>query len=202
MRENTRSPKKKLLAAGMAVALGAGMVGVGANWDYVTSVIGNQFNATVADPDATQRDRALLQISGDAIEKNFDVAINNDFVTADWTITNIGERDAQFAADFLPAVAIDEVLAENLEVFYSVDGGQERRAGTMADSAELTAVTGLSDVLAKGESVDVQVRIVLPNPGELLIDGENEIGDRLSVVADWNVDYLTVGGYPEETPAP
>lgn len=193
MRENTRSPKKKLLAAGMAVALGAGMVGVGANWDHVTSVIGNQFTATAADEDATERDNALLRVTGDAINKTFDVEVNNDQVIANWTISNVGGFDAQFAANFLPAATIDQALAENLEVFYTVDGGVERRAGTIAEPTELTAVSGLSDILPVGESVDVQVRVVLPNPGDLVTEGV-EIGDELNVVADWNVDYITVAG--------
>jgi hypothetical protein len=193
MRENTRSPQKKLLAAGVAVALGAGMVGVGANWDYVTSVIGNQFTATVADPDdVTERDNALLEVRGEAIDKTFDVTVNNDQVVADWTIANIGGFDAQFAANFVPGASIDQTLAENLEVFYTVDG-VERRAGTVAAPSELTAVTGLSDILAVGESVDVQVRVVLPNPGDLLNDG-TEIDEILNVVADWDVQYITVGG--------
>lgn len=192
MRENTRSPKKKLLAAGVAVALGAGMVGVGANWDFVTSVIGNQFTATVADPDeVTERDNALLEVRGDAIDKTFDVEVNNDQVIANWTIANIGGFDAQFAANFLPAVSVDQVLAENLEVFYTLEDGQERRAGTLANPTELTAVTGLSDILAVGEEVDVQVRVVLPNPGDLMVEG-HEVDEILNVVADWNVDYITV----------
>lgn len=192
MRENTRSPQKKLLAAGVAVALGAGMVGVGANWDYVTSVVGNQFTATVADPeDVTERDNALLEVRGDAIDKTFDPAVNNDQVIANWTIANIGGYDAQFAASFLTAPSVDPALAENLEVFYTVDGGVERRAGTLAAPSELTAVTGLSDVLAVGETVDVQVRVALPNPGDLLVE-DTEIDQILNVVADWDVQYITV----------
>ena len=194
MRENTRGPQKKLLAAGVAVALGAGMVGVGANWDYVTSVVGNQFTATVADPDeVTERDNALLEVRGDAIDKTFDPAVNNDQVIASWTIANIGGFDAQFAATFLTAPSVDLALAENLEVFYTVDGGVERRAGTLAEPSELTAVTGLSDVLAVGESTDVQVRVTLSNPGDLLVDG-TEIEEVLKVVADWDVQYITVAG--------
>lgn len=190
MRENTRSPQKKLLAAGVAVALGAGMVGVGANWDYVTSVIGNQFTATVADPDAiTENENALLEVRGEAINKTFDVGVNNDEVTASWTIANIGGHDAQFAANFVPGAGVSDILAENLEVFYTVDG-VERRAGTVADPAELTQITGLSDILAAGETVDVGVRVVLPNPAELLIEG-TEIDQVLEVVADWDVQYLT-----------
>lgn len=193
MRENTRSPQKKLLAAGVAVALGAGMVGVGANWDYVTSVIGNQFTATVADPDDVEdRDNALLVVRGDAINKTFDVGVNNDQVTAEWTIANIGGYDAQFAAKFVPAAQISDVLAEKLEVFYTVDG-VERRAGTIANPAELTQVTGLSDILAVGEEVKVQVRVVLPNPGDLLVES-TELDQVLDVVADWDVQYITAGG--------
>lgn len=199
MRENTQSSKKKFMAAGIAVALGAGMVGVGANWDHVTSVIGNQFTATVADPEEVEeRENALLVVEGDAIDKTFDVGVNNDEVVADWTIKNIGGFDAQFAANFLPAATIDQVLAENLEVFYTVDGGQERRAGTLAEPAELTAVTGISDVIGIGEDIDVQVRVVLPNPGDLLVEG-TELDEILNVVADWNVDYLTIAA---ATPAP
>lgn len=191
MRENTRSPQKKLLAAGVAVALGAGMVGVGANWDYVTSVVGNQFNATVADPEEP-RENALLEVRGEAIDKTFDVTLNNDQVIADWTIANTGDVDAQFAANFVPGAVIDEVLAENLDVFYTVDG-VERRAGTVAAPAELTAVTGLSDMLAPGSEVDVQVRVVLADPSALLTEGTS-IDEVLNVVADWDVQYITAGG--------
>jgi len=191
MSEKTRSPQKRLLAAGIAVAFGAGIVGVGASWNYVTSVVDNRFEAAVVEPGA-ERDGALLEVRGNAITKTFDTTTNNDSVTAEWTIANIGSYDAQFAADFAPAASIDAALADNLVIFYTVDGGDEWRAGTLAEPRELTAVTGLPDVLPAGETVDVSVRVVLPNPSELLRDGVTEVDDLLTVVADWNVRYLTV----------
>ncbi|ACZ23303.1 hypothetical protein Sked_34120 [Sanguibacter keddieii DSM 10542] len=166
------------------------MVGVGANFNLLTSITGNQFQATVPNP-VDPREEALLRVTGDKIDKTFNVAANHDEVVADWNIANIGRFDAQFAADFLTAATIDQVLAENLEVFYTVGDGPERRAGTLADSTELTAVTGLSDVLKVGEDVDVQVRIVLPNPAELLVT-DTEIDQVLNVAADWDVRYLTI----------
>lgn len=189
---STNDKKKKIVAVLLAGSLGAGMVGVGANWDYVTSIVGNRFEATVADPaDVTERDNALLAVTGDAIDKTFDVDVNNDQVVATWNIANIGGFDAQFAANFLTAPSVDQVLAENLEVFYTIEGQPERRAGTLAAPAELTAVTGLSDVLAVGEDVDVTVRISLPDPGTLLT-AETTIDEVLEVVADWDVQYITV----------
>lgn len=193
MRENTRSPKKKLLAAGVAVALGAGVVGVGANLDYVTSILDNRFQATVADEDADQRENALLRVVGDPIDKEFDVEKNNDSVEAVWTIENIGGFDAEFAANFLAAPSVDEVLAENLEVRYSLDGQPSRSGGTLADPRELTEATGLSPVMAPGESVEVTVTVTLPDPGALKTD-DNDLEDILNVVADWNVNYMTVEG--------
>lgn len=192
---NSNSPnnnKKKIVVVLLAGSLGAGMVGVGANWDYVTSIVDNRLSATVADPDAvTERDNALLTVTGAAIDKAFDVDVNNDEVVATWNIANVSGYDAQFAANFLTAPSVDEVLAENLEVFYTIEGQPERRAGTLAAPTELTAVTGLPDILAAGEDVDITVRISLPDPGTLLT-AETTVDEALEVVADWDVEYITV----------
>lgn len=188
MRDNTRNTKKKLLAAGVAVALGAGMVGVGANWDYVTSIADNQFRAVATDLDPDEREGVLLRVDGAAIDYDFDVTQNRDSISATWRIVNVGAEAAQFAASFADQ-QMDEALAKHLTVTYTV-GGETFAGGTLLEPTELTAATGISDVLTSGSGFDVTVEVMLEDPALLLEENGVSADDPLSVVANWNVDYI------------
>ena len=188
MRDNTRNTKKKVLAAGVAVALGAGMVGVGANWDYVTSIANNQFRAVPTDVDPDEREGVLLRVDGSAIDHDFDVTKNRDSISATWRIDNVGPDDAQFAANFADQ-QMDEALAKHLTVTYTVDG-QTVAGGTLLEPTELTAATGISDMLAAGAGFDVTVEVTLEDPALLLQEEGVSADEPLSVVANWNVDYI------------
>ena len=188
MRDNTRNTKKKLLAAGVAVALGAGMVGVGANLDYATSITGNQFRAVATDVDPDEREGVLLRVEGSAIDHDFDVTQNRDSASATWRIVNVGAETAQFAANFADQ-QMDEALAKHLTVTYTV-GGETVAGGTLLEPTELTAATGISDTLASGAAFDVTVEVTLEDPAKLLEEDGVSADDPLSVVANWNVDYI------------
>lgn len=191
MRENTRNRNKKLLAAGVAVALGAGTVGVGANWDHITSVVGNQFSATVSDVDPGEVGGALLTIAGDPINHDFDTTQFNDVAEARWTLANRGTAPAQYAATFESTGTISQNLAENLDVFYGVtnaagDVTSWTPAGTMAAPVEYTTAMGTGSEIAGSSSIDIPVRIVLEDP--TLLEGEADTVH--SVVADFTVSYM------------
>lgn len=193
MREKTHTPNrnKKLLAVGVAVALGATTAGVGANWDHITSVVGNQFTATVTDLDPGEVGNALLVITGDPINHDFDTTKFNDVVEARWTLTNRGTATAQYAATFEPTESISQNLAENLDLFYGVtdaagDVTSWTPAGTMAAPVEYTTAMGTGSEFAGSTSIDIPVRIVLEDP--TLLEGE---ADTLhTVVADFTVSYM------------
>lgn len=198
MRENTSNRNKKLLAVGVAAALGAGTIGVGANWDHITSVVGNQFTATVKDVDPGEVGGALLTIAGAPIVHDFDTTKFNDVVEARWTVTNRGTDPAQYAANFEPTESISQNLAENLDVFYGVtdEAGEVtswRPAGTMADPVEYTAVMDEGTEIAGNSSMVVPVRIVLEDP--TLLEGDEETVH--SVVADFTVSYMNRAPVPE-----
>lgn len=191
MRENTRNRNKKFLAVGVAVALGAGTVGVGANWDHITSVVGNQFSATVTDVDPGEVGGALLTIAGEPINHDFDTTQFNDVAAARWTLTNRGTTPAQYAATFESTGTISQNLAENLDVFYGVtnaagDVTSWTPAGTMAAPVEYTTAMGTGSEIAGSSSISIPVRIVLEDP--TLLEGDEDTVH--SVVADFTVSYM------------
>ena len=192
MGDNTRSTKKKLLAAGVAVAVGAGMVGVGANWDRVDRIAGNTFTAEIPDPDAGM-DGAVLRIDGDPIEHDFVTTTFGDFTQEEWTLTNIGPDAAPFQGTFKHVGAISTDLAENLTVEYGavdengdVVPGVFVDGGTMAAPKELTEALGIPSEFPGYGQMTILVRVTLDDP--TLLEGDE--GDVHSIVASFDVEYM------------
>lgn len=192
--EKTQSTKnrKKVLSVIAAGALGIGMVGVGANWDHVTSIVDNRFSASVSDVAPEEIGGALLTVSGAPIDHTFDTTKYNQFVDATWTITNRGTEAAQYAANFETSSNISENLAQNLQVRYGVtdDSGQVIRwvsAGTIAEPVEYTQAVGAASAVPGSSTLQVPVRIVLEDPTQL----EGDVDTEHRVTADFVVNYMS-----------
>lgn len=191
MRKNTLNLKKTMIAAA-AAAVGVGTIGIGANWDHVTSVVGNQFSATVTDTPPDEIGGALLVATGEAMDHTFDTTQFNQTAGATWTVTNRGTGAAQFSATFAATGEISQTLAENLDVQYAVtnaDGEVVRwvPAGTIAAPLEYTRAVGTASEIGGLESHEIQVRVVLEDP--TLLEGEPET--VLNVTADFDISYMT-----------
>ncbi|OAZ42344.1 hypothetical protein A9Z40_01745 [Microbacterium arborescens] len=191
--EKTQSNKnrKKLLAVIAAGALGVGMVGVGANWDHVTSIVDNRFSATAPGSDIDDIGGALLTVAGAPIDHVFDTTKYNQFVDATWTVTNKGGDAAQYAASFETRGDISPNLAQNLQVRYGVTDASGQvtswvAAGTLAEPVEFTAALGLASAIEGNASIQVPVRILLEDPTVL----EGDAGDEHRVTADFVVSYM------------
>lgn len=191
--EKTQSTKnrKKLLAVIAAGALGVGMVGVGANWDHVTSIVDNRFSATISDVAPEEIGGALLTVAGAPIDHTFDTTQYNQYVDATWTITNRGTDAAQYAANFEASSGISANLAQNLQIRYGVTdaSGQVTNwvaAGTIAEPVEYTQAVGAASAIAGSGTLQVPVRIVLEDPTVL----EGEAGTEHRVTADFVVSYM------------
>lgn len=198
MRHSIRNSKKKFLAAGVAVAVGAGMYGVGANWDYITTVADNVFSAEINDGSAVEG--ALLKVQGSAFSKTFNGTESNQTASQTWLIKSEGSVPAQFQASFAldatstgDSAAAETKLAESVLVKYTVDG-VAYDAGTLAAPLTLQTAMGnnkidvINEMGATGDQLSVTVTVTLADPTVLSGLGV-DADDTISISADWNVEY-------------
>jgi len=185
--------KKKILVAGTAALLVAGVAGGGALITAQSTISGNRFEA-VKPAASTPPAGSHLVLSGTPIDHTFDGTTFDEQVEATWTLQNDGNADAIYTGALTPRTvdATSDGLAQQLEVDYSLDGNQWAPAGHLDAPMELGAALkdagiipdGLSE--AKGGSSEVHVRIRLSDPRNL--PGADL--DHLKVNAQFAVDYM------------
>lgn len=185
--------KKKIWTVVAVGALTAAVAGGGALSTLYTSVSGNEFRAEVPDA-AVAPEGGLLQISGAAIDHTFDATTFNEAVRASWVLENRGALATEFDGQFATLAGIDADLAAALVVQYGeVDaGGTVVRwvdGGTVAAPRSFATATGI-DSIDGGDSIPVEVRVVLEDPTLIASADPDEIGETLRVVADFTVSYL------------
>lgn len=184
--------KKKIWTVVAVGALTAAVAGGGALTTLYTSVSGNEFRAEVPD-EAVAPEGGLLRITGAPIDHTFDSTVFNSEVTASWVLENQGALTTEFDGQFATLTGVDADLAAALVVQYGVvDGGGDLRwadGGTVAAPRSFATATGI-DSIDGGDSIPVEVRVVLEDPTLIASADPVEIGETLRVVADFTVSYL------------
>lgn len=182
---NAKTKKKRIVLAAVVATLAVGAVGVGAVTTYETSISGNRFSAEVPNSDANP-DRSLLVIEGAALQHTFNTKINNDSVTAEWTLTNKGKIDTNFDGAFQLLQNADPSLSDALSLEFGDGKGNWFPAGTVANPTSYVSALGHSGAIASAQSIKIPVRVTLADPTKLT---GNE-GDTLTVNANFVVSYL------------
>lgn len=185
--------KKKIWTVVAVGALTAAVAGGGALTTLYSSISGNEFRAEVPDS-AVEPEGGLLQITGAAIDHTFDATTFNEEVRASWVLRNRGTLATEFDGQFVTVAGIDADLAAALVVQYGqVDAGgaiiQWVDGGTVAAPRSFATATGI-DSIDGGDSIPVEVRVLLEDPTLIASDDPAEIGETLRVVADFTVSYL------------
>ena len=194
-RSQDRDRRKKKLWVVLGVGLLATAVaGGGALSTLTTSISGNEFRAAVPDADGVEPEGALVRITGQAIDHEFDSSTFNHQVRASWVLENQGTSATTFDGHFRTAAGSDEALAAALTVQYGeVDAnGDVVRwvdGGTVANPTPFAQATGIG-AIDGGTRIPIEVRVVLEDPSAIAADDEALIGEMLRVAADFTVSYL------------
>lgn len=191
----TRSRRRRLWALGLVGVLGAGVVGVGALSPLTTVLGDNRFVAELPGDGETAPGGARLEIAGAALTHTFQNVWNQDPVEATWTLSNRGTDAASWDGTLETRGSVPASLAAALHVEYGVVSGGTTtwyEAGTLAERrsyAEAVGTVGGNEIAGQG-TVQIAVRVSLPDP--TVLDGDEAVdgATSLAVDADFVVSYL------------
>jgi hypothetical protein len=191
----TRPRRRRLWALGLIGVLGAGAVGVGALTTLETVLGDNRLEAELPEEGETAPGGARLEIDGQPLVHTFQNVWNQDPVEATWVLTNRGTDATSWNGTLEPRGTVPDSLARALEVEYGVVSGGTTtwyEAGTFAEPRSFADAVGAvgSNVIAGEGTIQIAVRVSLPDP-TLLDAGEADTGaTTLAVDADFVVSYL------------
>lgn len=134
----------------------------------LTSLVAAPASAT---QDEIRTDSRGLVLEGAPLIHSFDTARPGDSVEGRWTLTAHRQADFRFEGLFVPVGEVSMPLAEALVIEYGVGGddGTATRwlpAGTLADPAPYSTVTGTSTMAGPG-SATIPVRVTLADASAL-----------------------------------